>query len=359
MCSIRRWGSAALALLIILASAFFPCAEARADSPVRPDSTPARRAAVQRALAWLHTQQGADGRFGRSGTVQDASATADVVLAIALAGEDPDGAAWSRGGRSALAALADLAPGYVGSDAGKAGKVAWAIAAAGKNPRAFGGTDYIAIVQKAYDPATGLYHPDSLFRHLLAVHGLAAAGLPIPQPAIQVILASQGDDGGWGWMVPVTRTLRADVDTTGRALTALIRAGVPPTATAILSATAYLASQQRPDGGWGGQGSEGKTNSNSTALALQGLLAIGQNPEAPPWARGAANPVVALLALQEESGAFIYSVGQEESRLLATTDTLQALALPFPTIGDPIVPGDGRHRFKPIKPRRFKEWQVV
>jgi len=345
-----------LAVLLTLTWASLSLAEVEACSSAPPDSSVARRAAVQRALAWLHTQQEEDGRFGRSRTVQDAPATADVVLAIALAGENPGSAAWSRGGRSALAALAELAPGYVGSDAGKAGKVVRAIVAAGADPRAFGGTDYIAIIQKAYGPATGLYHPDSLFRHLLAVQGMAAAGVSVPPGAIQAILASQGDDGGWGWVVPVTRTLRADVDTTGRALTALVSVGVPLTSTAILRATAYLAQQQRADAGWGGQGSEGQTNSNSTALALQGLLAAGKNPEAPPWTRGAATPVTALLALQEPSGAFAYSATQAESRLLATTDALHALALPFPASGNSIAQGDGC-RYPKI--RRLREWQAI
>ena len=38
---------------------------------------------VQRAIAWLHTQQLADGSFG------GASITADVVYVLALAGENP------------------------------------------------------------------------------------------------------------------------------------------------------------------------------------------------------------------------------------------------------------------------------
>ncbi len=356
MSFIRRLTSLVLAVLLILTSVSLSLAEAQACSSAPRDSSVARRAAVQRALAWLHTQQEEDGRFGRSHTVQDAPATADVVLAIALAGENPDSPLWSRGGRSALAALADLAPGYVGSDAGKAGKVVRAIVAAEADPRAFGGTDYIAIIQKAYNPATGLYHPDSLFRHLLAVQGMVAAGMPVPSGAIQAILASQGDDGGWGWVVPVTRTLHADVDTTGRALTTLVSAGVPLTSTAILSATAYLARQQRADAGWGGQGSEGQTNSNSTALALQGLLAAGKNPEAPPWTRGAANPITALLALQEPGGAFAYSATQAESRLLATIDALHALALPFPQSGNSVAESDGCHY---PKIRRFKEWRAV
>ena len=352
----RKLASTALIIILLLTSVSATPTEALACTSTPRDSSAVRRAAVQRALGWFHTLQEEDGRFGRSHTVQDATATADVILAIGLAGEDPAGAAWSRGGRSALDALAGLAPGYVGTDAGKAGKIVQAVAAAGANPRSFGGTDFIAIIQKAYDPATGLYHPDSFFRHLLAVQGMAAAGVAIPPAAVQAILNSQGEDGGWGWAVPVTRTLRSDVDTTGRTLTALVAAGVPLTATAIVSATAYLARQQRADAGWGGQGSEGQTNSNGTALALQGLLAAGKNPEAPPWTRGAATPVTLLLSLQEASGSFTYSATQEESRLLATTDTLAALLHPFPQSGNSLAEGDGCYY---PKMRRSKEWQAI
>lgn len=344
--------------IIILSTVWGILPSAFAQSPRASDTTTIRRASTQKALAWLHTQQEEDGRFGRSFTVQDAAATAEAVLSIALAGENPGGEPWSRGGRSAQAALADLAPGYVGTDAGKAGKIALAVAAAKDDPRSFGGVDYVAIILDAHDPATGLYHPGILFRHLLAVQGLVAAGMPVPPAAIDAILRAQSNDGGWGWIVPVTRTLSADVDTTGRALTSLVKAGVPVTSTAILSATAYLASQQRADGGWAGQGSAGKTNSNSTALAWQGLLAAGQDPQNTPWQRGSADPLTVLLSLQGPDGAFVYSATQTESRLLATLDALQALSLPFPKPANTIDLGDGYYHYHP-RIRRYNRWLAI
>jgi hypothetical protein len=305
---------------------------AATDTPFRTAgaSLMVRQRAVVRALAWLHTQQQSDGRFGTSFTVQDAAVTADAVLAIALAGDDPDSAAWSRAGHSALDALETLASGYVGSDAGRAGKVARAIAAAGGCPRDFGGTDYIAIIQAAYDADSGLYHPSILFRHALAVQALAVAQEPIPEKAITAIVETQGRDGGWTWYVPVTRTANSDVDSTAHMLKTLLAAGVPATSTVISEAVAFLAAHQREDGGWGLNGQADKTNANSTALAIQGLVAAGVNPEGPEWNRGEESPLSALLHLQEPSGAFAYTVEAPENRLLATLDALAALAIPYP-----------------------------
>ena len=85
--------------------------------------------AVQRAIAWLHTQQQPDGGFsGAPGTPSSAAATSDAVFVLAHLGEDPAGAEWTVGGHSALAALIALTPDYVGTDAGQAGKVARGVA---------------------------------------------------------------------------------------------------------------------------------------------------------------------------------------------------------------------------------------
>jgi len=63
-----------LALILVLSTLLVTTAPAtRADDP------------VQRAIAWLHTQQLADGSFG------SASVTADVVYVLAKAGEDAGG----------------------------------------------------------------------------------------------------------------------------------------------------------------------------------------------------------------------------------------------------------------------------
>jgi hypothetical protein len=67
-------------------------------------------AAVQKALAYLHSQQNADGGFPYSQTDpnsngSDANSTATVIMGLVAAGQDPAGAAWARGGKTPMQAL--------------------------------------------------------------------------------------------------------------------------------------------------------------------------------------------------------------------------------------------------------------
>ena len=206
----RKLASCVLALWLLLGAGNLPVAHA--DGRVS--------AASCRALMWLHTQQLPDGSFGLrrpDGTgIPSASVTADTVYALALLGEAPAGPSWTPpGGRSALDALADLAPSYVGTDAGQAGKVARAVALAGGDPRQFGGMDLIGIIQAAYNPVTGRYHPNYLYRHTLAVEALLRSGVPVPPAALTALLQAQLASGGWFWSFDGQT---GDVDTSGRVL---------------------------------------------------------------------------------------------------------------------------------------------
>jgi hypothetical protein len=74
---------------------------------------PSGDASIQRALAYLHTQQNDDGGFPYQkpspwGTDTDANSTAYVVQALVAAGEDPEGPAWTRQGKTPLSALLSL-----------------------------------------------------------------------------------------------------------------------------------------------------------------------------------------------------------------------------------------------------------
>jgi len=294
----------------------------------RPLPFRGRGLAVRRGLDWLHTQQRDDGSFG-SGTL-----TADAVRAIALAGEDPGGPAWTVGGTSALAALEELVATQpvLRNDAGMLGKVLWAVTEVGADPHDFGGLDLVARLGELYDPATGWYHAGSAFKHALALEGLAAVGESIPITATEVLLAEQRADGGWGWPIGGDYS---DIDTTGRVMSALAHSGVPLTHPAFVSATLYLEAEQLSDGGWGGFLEGSPSNSNSIALAMQGLLSVEVDPRRAPFGRLTAQgmlvtPPDALLRFQEPGGAFIYTEGTPESRLLATLDALPALLAPYP-----------------------------
>ncbi len=209
---------------------------------------------IQRAIAWLHTQQLPDGSFGfrnpDGSAIPNASITADVVYVLALAGEDPSGAAWTppQSGRSALDALAALAPTYVYDDAGQAGKVLRAVALAHGDPRSFGGLDLVGIIQAAYDPGTGRYHPALLYRHTLAMEGLLRAGQPVPAAAFDALFRAQLPDGGWFWSFDAARS---DVDSTGRVLQLLAGWAGAQCNAGCSHAVQYLADARTAAGGGG------------------------------------------------------------------------------------------------------------
>jgi hypothetical protein len=312
------------ALLVALLVAALCLPTATAADPVQT--------AVRAAVQWLHTQQRADGGFaGPNGKDSNPSITSDVVYALALAGEDPDGPAWTKGGVSALDALAKMAPGYVAGDAGQAGKVARAAAAAGADPRSFGGVDVIAVIERAYDPVTGRYHPNFLFRQALAMEGLRAAGEPVPARAYEALRAGQLANGGWAWAFPTeTQTPAADVDSTGRVLQTLSVESQARCDTDFIAAASYLTRTQHNDATWSDLPTKTVGNSNSTALAIGGLRSVGLDPASASFVKGGRSAVQALLAFQEPAGAFVYIAepGKEELRITATADALLGLLQP-------------------------------
>jgi hypothetical protein len=288
--------------------------------------------AIQQALAWLHTQQGSDGGFG------GVSVTADAVYTLALLGEDPDGLAWTKNGKSALDALEVLAAAtpdpYPLRGAGEAGKVLRAVALAGGNPRDFAGFDLVALIESAYTPASGRYHPTYLYRHTLAVEGLLRAGQPVPTAAYDAIVSVQLADGGWAWSFSSTR---GDTDTTGRVL--LLLAGIAGLSypTDYGQAADYLDAAQQDSGGWSDvyppfdPDDPPPANANSTALAVAGLQAAGFDPSAPRFQPICEAGVGALLDFQEASGAFRFMLppNSAEVRLIATLEALVALDRPL------------------------------
>ncbi len=285
------------------------------------------RMRAEDALNWLRDQQQADGSFG------DAVTTADAVAVIALAGEDPGGPRWTRD-RSALTALSALVPDLVRSnDGGTIAKAVRAVALAGRNPRSFAGYDLVAELNRLYDPATGRYHPGSNFRQALAVEALALAGEPVPASAIAALLSEQRAGGGWGWPKGGNQS---DTDTTGLVLEALSLVGVGPTTPHVQRAVAYLRGVQKSNGGWAMR--EGETymvNANSTALALRGLLAMGENPRGAPYTGRNVDgtwrdALGALLALQENTGAFRWTERYAGTRFLSTFDAIPVLVRPWP-----------------------------
>jgi len=335
-----RWYGQGLALVLALWLLWYGSlirGQAAEQGKDGPGASPQEIAAVCRAIDWLHTQQLPDGGFGQRspapsagkpsdrGYRSSAGTTSDVVYVLVLLGENPAGPLWTINGRSALDALAKLAPGYVNTDAGQAGKVASAVALVGRNPRAFAGIDLVKIIQDSYDPKTGRYHPLYEFRHTLAVEGLLRSGVQVPPDALDVLFKAQLPVGGWFWSFDGKKS---DIDTTGRVLQVLAGAAKRQNAAAYGRAADLLARSQLAEGGWNVGYQAGPANANSTALAVGGLWAAGLDPQGSRFQKRSLGALDAMLGFQERSGAFAYirQPGQEEVRLLATTDALGALA---------------------------------
>jgi len=282
------------------------------------------------AVQWLKTQQHPDGGFGdREST---ASMTAEVLLGLVAAGQDPH--AWRQGANTPLTYLAAQAKSATAT-AGGAAKLILAVAAAGENPRGFGGVDLVAAVEGMYDPASGRIggEQDTLLSHAVALMALKAVGRPIPAEAVAWLKQAQLDEGSWSWNGDKTPGA-GDTNSTALVVQALIAAGVPADDPAIRKALEYLRGQQNPDGGFpyvkpSPYGTE--TDANSTAVVIQALVAAGEDPAGADWTRDGHTPLSALQGLQTDEGAFVWKAEVPGPNLLATAQALPALALkPLP-----------------------------
>ncbi|MGC8873156.1 MAG: prenyltransferase/squalene oxidase repeat-containing protein [Chloroflexia bacterium] len=306
-------------LIAFLLSAIVPVAAVSAAGPYRD--------AALGALAWVAAQQQPDGSFPGFGP----GSTADAVFAICAVDGDPNG--FLRDGNSPISYLGQHAA-ELATNTGAVAKTILAATCAGKDPRAFGGVDLLAALEKAYDPASGHYGTD-LAGHAFALLALASVQRPIPDAATRWLRQAQTPEGGWSWSGDPAAG-GADTNSTALAIQALIAAGVPSGDPSIQQALAYLHAQQNDDGGfpyqkpspWGTD-----TDANSTAYVVQALVAAGEDPEGPAWSRGGNTPLRALLSLQLPDGAFQWQAAVPGENALATYQAIVALMLrPFPLV---------------------------
>jgi len=278
--------------------------------------------AMQDALAWLRTQQQADGGFGGAYGVGISS---QVLLTLAAIGDDPT--QWQAGDGPSLLDYMTTQAGAI-NDVGVAGRVATALAMLDLDPRAFGERDLVAYIRASYNTATGAFDAHSnIWNHCLALWGLAAAGEPVSAQAIAWLNAQQNADGGWGWAAGMD----SDSNSTALVLQTLSTYGVTANAAAI----AYLHTVQMPDGGFAYEvNDEMAADTNSTAGVLLSLLMVDDPLSSWNWARTATvdqvytltvnKPMDGLLAMQTANGGFCWMAGGGDN-LLATIQAIPAL----------------------------------
>lgn len=301
-----------------------------------PEATPAAVTAVDPlsgAVAWLLAQQAEDGGFVGFSGASEAGITADAVLALAAYNATCVAPCEPVDLSSARAFLEAGALVTAQTGAGQAAKLVLAIAALGGDPADIGGVNALILTTAGADLAAGTYG-SGVFDHALVILALAAAGEPVPQEAIDRLLALQISDGSWAYDASTEPGL-GDTNTTALVIQSLVASGID-SGDAVARALDYLRSTQLEDGGFTYQpGPEAAADANSTGIVIQAIVAAGQDPAAPQW-----NGVLArLLAFQNESGAFRYQDAAPDDNLFATVQALPALALqPFPIPAQPAGP---------------------
>ena len=303
--------------LLLIFALILPCLLA---VPVAAVSYPysASDSEVASALNYLRSQQDSTGK------ISDFATSAWAVMAIAAAGEDPDN--WKV---SANPSVVD----YLAASAASASntndysRMLLAIAAAGEDPTDFGGRDFVALLEAAYD-GNQIGNATYLNDDFWGVMALVAAGKEpatsvIIQDSVSFILSHQNADGGWSWGAGQD----SDVDDTASAIMALIAAGKSPGLAAISNGLAYFETVQMDNGGFE---SWGESNSATDAWAVMSIAAAGEDPTS--WESGSGNdPVDDLLSFQNGDGSFDWTEATPSNQKLMTAYAIPALlGVPYP-----------------------------
>lgn len=289
------------------------------DGPVTAAPLAREVEAVDAALEYILTQQGDDGSFGGSVGI-----TLDAIFAGTAADRDVSGWRTAEGNPNPIEYLEANWEGHI-VNAANTGKLVVGLVAAGHDPRDFAGQDFVEHILSFDKEGTGSLGTSALDQ-AWGMLGVAAAGTPVTQEMVAVLIGFQQSDGGWEF----APDSGADSNTTALALQALVAAGVGGDDTSITRGLDFLATQQSPTGGFAYSTAFGtEADANSTAYCLQALIATGANPASEEWRKDGNGPLDALLDFQLSSGAFEWQPGEGEN-LLATAQAVPAL------LGEPL-----------------------
>jgi hypothetical protein len=246
---------------------------------------------AEAAGSWLADQLVDGERFEADfgGTIYpDHGLTADTVVALAAAGVADDFAAAA----TAWLGESENTDAYAGngtdsSSSGGLAKLAIVAQTRGLDATNWGedGVDLIARLKELED-VDGRFtdNPDygddfKAFGHAFAIIALARQDGEAPSDAsLDLLLESQCPDGGFSGNLRPTEC-SSGVDSTALAVQALLAAGRAPDADEIDDAIAHLVSAQNDDGGFGTAAGQA-SNANSTGLAVLSLEDAGSDAAA-------------------------------------------------------------------------------
>jgi hypothetical protein len=313
-------GASAVGLATLLTSATLMSLAAPAGAASVPPQIP-QFAAAQAAANWLVSQQATNGSVGGS-----VSSTANAILALAAAHD-------TTAAQSALSYVEANDASYIvpagGGGADGPGQLALLILDAhtmNVDPTNFAGTNLPArmlATEQTSGPDAGMFGTEAQLNNFLVggyVQGLVftalkAIGQTANAAAISWLTGQQCASGGWvlqsqatsqgGCTEDPSNFEGPDTNSTSLALQGLAAQGAltPGIETSALS---FLTAGQDADGGWSlyrnSTAQPQQTDSQSTALVIQALLALGLSPTTSPFTSSGNSPVNALLSLVVTSG---------------------------------------------------------
>lgn len=311
---------------------------------LRPASTPAAATASPAAAASAYLAgQLVNGDHLTNSFGDDYGLTAD--LAIALASSDDQDPVLAKVVSYLAAHVADYADpagsstAFPGPYSGAVAKLALVAEITGQDPHSFGGfdllttlTDHVCTAADTAGSCTAagdFYQSFSDISQALGVLALARGGVTPPGAAVSRLESLQCSDGGFSSvLLGPTDTCTSEVDATGYAVQALNL--VSGADSAVANARGYLLAAQQPDGGFSGAAGE---NTNSTGLAVQGLIVTGSGSQ--PQVAAA---TTFLLDLQANDGGFAINAATPGSDVRSTTQALPAIVgATLSTASDPVT----------------------
>jgi energy-coupling factor transport system substrate-specific component len=279
---------------------------------------PAHAAATSASARYLLNAQNDDGGWGDApGHASSQLYTGWTALGLAAAGKNPLDIGALRYMRAHATELNDL---------GELNRTILVLHAAGRPPRLAGRDLEQAVVsQQRSNGSFGARVNTTAF----AILGLRAAGRrprdPVIRRAAAFIAHQANPDGGFNF---AGRGGPSGIDDTGAALQALAVGGRKRGKIARRAA-GFVIRHQDADGGFA-LIPGGASNAQSTAWAVQGLLAVGRDP-AKLHRDGARDPMSYLRSLTAPSGEVHYSRTSGQTPVWVTAQAIAALARkPFP-----------------------------
>lgn len=291
-----EWRTPAVASLLLVALALVSVLPANAQA-----------SDVSRAASWLVAAQDSDGGWGSSPDDESApDMTAWAMLGLEAAGRSPLDI--SSGGRNPVGYLRAQVDEL--SSPGDLARTILALHGAGVDSRNFAGHDLVAELAKhRRDNGSFEGWPGST---AFAIMALRVGGGGVAQSTAWLAKV-QNADGGWGDEPGMPSTADG---------TAAVMEAMPETK-AARDGLAYLRKAQRPNGGFP-LGGNGSVNSQSTAWAVQGMIAVGQDPSS--VREGGNSALDYLAARQDADGHYSRSATSDETPVWVTAQVLPAVA---------------------------------